>query len=60
MPKPTASRPALVSVSFNCPAELADRLAALANAQGVSLASFVAGLVVTPLCDQLAETSPDA
>ncbi|MCU0792985.1 MAG: hypothetical protein MUE42_09085 [Opitutaceae bacterium] len=60
MPQPTTSRPASVPVSFDCPADLAARLTALANAQGVPLSSFVAGLVVTPLHDQLAETSAHA
>jgi hypothetical protein len=60
MPLPITRPPVSVLVSFDCPPDLATRLAALADAQGVSLSSTVARLVVTPLRDQLAELDPTA
>lgn len=63
MPKPTrptasASAPQTVPVSFDCPADLAARLAELAKNKGVPLRAFVASLVLTPIQDQLAELPP--
>lgn len=51
----TNTIPATTPVTFDCPSDLAADLTALAQTKGVSLSECVAGLVVTPLRDQLAE-----
>ena len=59
MPNTTTPKqtPGSVSVSFDCPSELAARLADLAKSSGVTLPALVASLVVTPIQDQLADLS---